>query len=118
MFAARDRCDETVDRLRAVRTARYKLIRNEMPDRPYTQHNDYIQRSYPTLGTMQQLWADGKLHGTEALFIQPRKPPVELYDVRADPHEVRNLAESPEHRAEIQKLNRMLDDWLKDNQAF
>ncbi len=116
VFAARDRCDETVDRLRAVRTARYKLIRNEMPDRPYTQHNDYIQRSYPTLGVMQQLWVEGKLHGTEALFMQPRKPPLELYDVQADPHEVRNLAASPEHRAEIQKLNRMLDDWLKDTQ--
>jgi len=111
IFAARDRCDDTMDRIRAVRTARYKLIRNDMPDRPYTQHNDYIERQYPTLGAMKQLHAEGKLKGAETLFMQARKPKLELYDVRNDPHEVRNLAESAAHRGELQKLSRMLDDW-------
>ena len=31
IFAARDRCDETVDHIRAVRTGRYKYIRNFCP---------------------------------------------------------------------------------------
>ena len=112
VFAARDRCDDTVDRIRAVRTARYKLIRNYMPERPYTQHNDYIERQYPTLGAMKELWAQGKLRGAETLFMQPRKPPVELYDIRQDVHEVRNLADSPAHRAELDSLNRRLDRWM------
>ena len=37
IVTARDRCDETVDRIRAVRDGRYKYIRNFMPERPYTQ---------------------------------------------------------------------------------
>ena len=39
IFAARDRCDGTDDRIRCVRTERYKYIRNLQPNRPYMQFN-------------------------------------------------------------------------------
>jgi hypothetical protein len=103
-----------MDRIRCVRTERFKLIRNYMPDRPYTQRNDYIERSYPTLGVMKELHAAGKLKGAETLFMQPTKPPLELYDLRSDPHEIRNLAGSAAHRGERQKLTRLLDRWLAE----
>ena len=41
VFAARDRCDETVDRIRSVRTEQFKYIRNFHPQRPMLQPNDY-----------------------------------------------------------------------------
>ena len=41
IFAARDRCDETVDRIRCVRSARYKYIRNYLHHRPMLQPNAY-----------------------------------------------------------------------------
>jgi len=41
IFAARDRCDETVDRLRAVRTQDFKYIRNYLNERPHLQPNAY-----------------------------------------------------------------------------
>ena len=41
VFAARDRCDETVDHLRAVRTERFKYIRNYLSERPHLQPNVY-----------------------------------------------------------------------------
>ncbi|MCK5944470.1 MAG: sulfatase, partial [Planctomycetes bacterium] len=37
VVSARDRCDYTIDRIRAVVTDRYRYIRNELPDRPYMQ---------------------------------------------------------------------------------
>jgi len=37
IFAARDRCDETVDRIRCVRSRQYKYLRNFLTDRPYMQ---------------------------------------------------------------------------------
>ncbi len=40
IFAMRDRRDETVDRIRCVRTEKYKYIRNFYPERPYTQFKD------------------------------------------------------------------------------
>jgi len=37
IVAARDRCDYTIDHIRAVRTKQFKYIRNFMTGRPYTQ---------------------------------------------------------------------------------
>ena len=113
IYTARDRCDMTLDRIRAVRTPRYKYIRNFMPDRPYTQYNNYIETSYPTLGVMKQLDKEGKLNPTQQLFMAKQKPPEELYDVRADPHEVNNLAASPKHRTTRDQLSLKLNRWLE-----
>ena len=55
VFGARDRCDETVDRIRTVRDRRYRYIRNFMPERPFTQPNAYKERAYPVLNLMKQL---------------------------------------------------------------
>lgn len=115
IFAARDRCDMTLDRIRCVRTQQYKLIRNFMPDRPYTQYNEYIQNSYPTLGVMKQLHAEGKLKGPETVFMQPRKPDWELYDLQADPHEIQNLAASSQHKPVFQELRAELEGWIQES---
>ncbi len=39
VFSARDRCDETVEHIRSVRTDRYKYVRNFLPRRPHLQPN-------------------------------------------------------------------------------
>jgi arylsulfatase A-like enzyme len=114
IFTARDRCDMTVDRIRAVRDKRYKYIRNFMPERPYTQYNEYIERSYPTLGVLKELHAQGKLNATQELWMAPRKPPVEFYDTQSDPFEVRNLANSPAHQKLIAQFAKRLDDWIRE----
>ena len=59
IFAARDRCDETVDRIRAVRSKQYKYIRNFMPERPYMQLNRYKEVSYPSWRLLQRLHISG-----------------------------------------------------------
>ena len=41
VFAARDRCDETVERIRSVRSDRFLYIRNFHPLRPHLQPNAY-----------------------------------------------------------------------------
>jgi hypothetical protein len=114
IFAARDRCDMTTDRIRCVRDRRYKYIRNFMPDRPYTQYNEYIETSYPTLGALKQLHAAGKLDAVQSLFMQPRKPEIEFYDTQSDPHEVNNLAGSPAYRAQVTQFGRLLDRWIAE----
>lgn len=111
---ARDRCDMTVDRIRCIRDGRYCYIRNFMPDRPYTQHNDYITKQYPTQGVMKELHAQGKLNATQALFMADRKPEVEFYDVKADPHEVRNLAKDPKHSKLVAQYAARLDKWMAE----
>ena len=114
VFTARDRCDMTVERIRAVRDGRYKLIRNFMPELPRTQFNDYITRQYPTQGVIKELHAAGKLNAIQADWMAPRKPEVELYDHQADPHEVTNLAGGKTHQAAQKRLTSLLDKWIAD----
>ena len=114
IFTARDRCDMTVDHIRAVRDRRYKYIRNFMPERPYTQHNDYIERSYPTLGVMKELHAAGKLNAVQSLWMAPKRPPVEFYDSQADPFQVKNLANDPAHKKLVAQFGKRLNDWIAE----
>jgi hypothetical protein len=53
------------------------------------------------------------LNPVQLLFFSPEKPAEELYDVAQDPHEVRNLATSPEHQAVLARMRQALDDWQK-----
>jgi arylsulfatase A-like enzyme len=114
IVTARDRCDETIERIRAVRDRRYRYIRNFMPERPYTQPNDYITRSYPTQRVMKELHAAGKLNAVQELWMAPHKPPVEFYDTQSDPFEIRNLASSPTHEKLVAQFARRLDDWMAE----
>ena len=41
VFASRDRCDETIEIIRSVRSDRYKYIRNFLSYRPHAQRNQY-----------------------------------------------------------------------------
>jgi arylsulfatase A-like enzyme len=113
IIAARDRCDETVDRIRCVRDKQYKYIRNFMPERPYTQPNAYKERSYPMLNLMKQLHAEGKLTPVQQLFMAERRPEEELYDCQADPWEVKNLAASPKHQDVLKRMRQRLEAWIR-----
>lgn len=114
VFTMRDRRDETVDRIRAVRSNHFKYIRNFYPERPYTQFNAYKKLSYPVLTLMQVLHKQGKLTPAQAHFMADRRPEEELYDLRTDPHEIYNLAQDKRYRKEKARLSRMLDQWLTE----
>lgn len=112
IFAARDRCDETDDRIRAVRTKRYKYIRNFHPLQPYTKFNAYKKLQYPMLTLMQVLHREGKLTTEQEQFLADTRPPEELYDLRKDSHEVKNLADNPEYESILTELRHKLDEWI------
>jgi uncharacterized sulfatase len=114
VFAARDRCDETYDRIRCVRTRQFKHIRNFFPNFPYTQPNLYKQRQYPVLTLMQVLYAQGKLTPEQARFMAPYRPAEELYDLRNDPHEVHNVVNDPKCQAVLRELRAALNRWIEE----
>lgn len=114
VFAARDRCDETVDRIRSVRTEQFKYIRNFYPLRPLLQPNDYKDNK-PVLKKIRELQELGKLSAEQSsLLLSPTRPKEELYDVKADPFETRNLAEDPAQQATLVAMRARLDQWIVD----
>ena len=113
VFAARDRCDETVDRIRAVRDKRYKYIRNYHPNRPYMQLNRYKEVSYPIWRQMLRLEMNGEITADDYPFLSRTRPEEELYDTVQDPDELRNLAGSEEHQQVLTRMASVLDAWIR-----
>jgi N-sulfoglucosamine sulfohydrolase len=113
IFAARDRCDGTVDRIRCVRSKQYKYIRNYYPERPYTQFNAYKKLQYPVLTLMQVLHNQGKLTPEQDQFLAPTRPREELYNLQKDPDELHNLADDRKLRDVLRAHSRKLDAWIK-----
>jgi uncharacterized sulfatase len=112
VYGYRDRMDERYDLIRSTRDRRYKYIRNYRPDLPYF-HHQHISYMYemPTMRVWQRLADAGKLTGPAAVFMAKSKPTEELYDTEADPHEVTNLADRPEHRATLERLRAEFRRW-------
>ncbi len=113
VFAARDRMDETFDRIRAVRDRRFKYIRNFYPELPYAQRIAYMEEM-PTLQIWRRLHAAGLLVGPQEQFFAAKKPVEELYDLDKDPHEIENLAALPERRAKLEELRGALERWIEE----
>ena len=114
VFSMRDRRDETVDRIRAVRSDRFKYIRNFYPQRPYVQYNAYKRDKYPTLSLMEVLADEGKLGKNQMLHMSEEKPVEELYDIQKDPFEVNNLAGDPQYSSIKDSLSGILDKWMTE----
>ena len=113
VFAARDRCDGTDDRIRCIRTKDYKLIRNYHPELPYMQFNGYKKLQYPVWTLIRILAEKGELTQAQQHFLQQTRPEVELYDIKNDPHEVNNLAGDKKFD-EVQKdLSNQLNAWTQ-----
>jgi N-sulfoglucosamine sulfohydrolase len=115
VFGARDRCDETVFRFRTVRDERYRYIRNFTPERPFLQANEYKEKQYPVWNLLKKVHAEGKLTPEQEFLCAPRMPEEELYDLEADPHEIRNLANSADHQPVRKRLQQVLTKWIAES---
>lgn len=111
VFAARDRCDETMEHLRSVRTPQFKYIRNYLNERPHLQPCAYKDEK-AVVQKLRELHAAKKLDDlTEKLLFAETRPVEELYDLATDPHEVTNLAADPKHKATLDAMRKKLADW-------
>lgn len=110
-FGARDRCGDAPDRIRSVRTSDFKYIRNFHPDRPYLQHSGYKKLQYPVLTLMKVMHRQGNW---DSLLMAATRPKEELYDLRSDPHEMKNLADDPAYAKPLVRLRGELDRWMID----
>jgi uncharacterized sulfatase len=114
IFAARDKMDSTHDAMRTIRSKKFKLIQNLMPERAYCQYNNYKERSYPVLAQLNVMNLKGELNDKQALFMAPTKPPIELFDIENDRWELNNLADDPAYREIKDELMVKLKHWREN----
>lgn len=113
VVSARDRCDETVDHLRSVRTIQFKYIKNYLPHRPYLQPNAYKDHKEIIIA-MRRLHKENRLNAVQSLIMAETRPEEELYDLQADPYELNNLAENPKYRKTLEEMRASLDHWIRE----
>ena len=107
-------CDE---HQRSVRTARFKLIRTDA----YTALPLCTAADIGGSPSFQALRASAKAGRlTEAqrrLFEAPRAT-LELYDLVADPWELRNVADDPRYAGDVRELAGVLQKWMEESGDF
>ncbi len=95
-FCYADRFDEKYDFVRTLRKGKYKYMRNYQPF-----NLDGLQNNYRYKMLAYEEWRDlyeaGKLTPEQAQFFESR-PPEALFDVEADPFELKNLAKDPKNQ--------------------
>ncbi len=99
--------------IRGATDGRYHYIRNLCPDRIYiekhifakTEHNAYVPSMFWTSGTNQRNY--------RLLERYMSRPAEELYDNQSDPHQMKNLASTPEFAEIKTRLAGATDLWMK-----
>ena len=98
--------------MRSVRTDRWKYIVNLKPETKYTTHISDAEgpdgRDY--WNSWERL-AKTDAHAAEVVQHYRHRPAEELYDVVADPYELKNLADDPAHATTLAELREKLKQW-------
>lgn len=111
VFAARDRLDSEYDRVRSVHDGRYQYIRNFRPELPSYMDIEY-RKQQPMMKEMLEMRDFGKLSAVQMQWFRPNKPAEELYDVKADPYQLTNIADQPQMATHLKRLRGQMDNWL------
>ena len=115
-FAARDRIDETRQRIRSVHEERFHYIRTYTVGPTFSSLNRYKEKCFLIHPLMRELYAKGELSGPPLELMERSGPCEELYDTEKDPHEIKNLITSvdPEAKEALERLRSALDTWITE----
>lgn len=114
VISARDRCDYTIEHIRAVVTPQFKYLRNYTDDRPYMQPT--YKDGWDVTKKFRDMMANDELNALQrkVLFDPDGKEPEEFYDLAKDPHEINNLAKDPAFAKQLQRHRDILASWIEE----
>ncbi len=113
VISARDRCDYTIEKIRAVVTPKFKYLRNYTDDRPFMQPT--YKDGWEVTKKLRAMMAAGEMNETQMIFFDPDgKEPEEFYDLDNDPHEINNLAKDPKFADELERHRQILAEWIAE----
>jgi N-sulfoglucosamine sulfohydrolase len=107
-------CDE---HQRAVRTTRFKLIRTDAyTDLPLCTAADI--GASPSFLALRARAKAGRLTAAQQRLFEAPRARIELYDLAADPWELRNVADEPKYAKEARELALVLQEWMEQSGDF
>lgn len=107
---------DNFDPIRSVRTATHKLIFNAAPHFPYRPAWDLADS--PSWAAMRRLSRRGGLPPAAMQLFRPSRPMLEVYDLRADPNEVNNIADAPGESDTVKDLLQKLSRWMHETYDY
>lgn len=110
VISGRDRCDFTIDRIRSVRTERFKYIRNFLTDRPAMQPN--YRDEWDLTKVSRNLFKQGQLNNIQEKYFESERKAEELYDLKNDPNEIDNLVDDHKYQEILMNHRVILESWL------
>ncbi|MBI1346528.1 sulfatase-like hydrolase/transferase [bacterium] len=100
--------------MRVVRVGNYKYILNIANGLEYPFASDLFES--PTWQAVLKRDDPQQYYGRRSVDAYLHRAKHELYDLAADPDETRNLAEEPEHRELLKRLQTQLQEWQQQTQ--
>ncbi len=128
VFGFAGRMDERINMVRTVTDGRYRYTRNYLPYRPYGAHLQYLWNA-KGMQSWHKAYLDKNTNPTQSAFFETR-PFEELYDIKNDPFQLKNLLSEKKINKEgksgfsllsnteqdkIRKLTKALVDWQIQN---
>jgi len=115
VFSATNRIGETNFRSRSLRTQRYRYSRHYHHD--FSVNNSataYRKANHPIYHLLNILHEQGQLTEAQQSLVN-NIPYEELYDIRRDPFETKNLLENTDYQVVLDSLRGVVDQWIKDS---
>lgn len=108
--SAKDRLDFTIDRVRTLRTDRFRYTRNYKLDRVFLQPQYRDTQDYTK--NLRELYANGELTQKLKDIYFGERSAEELYDLDSDPHQLDNLAGNSKFSKVLEEHRLLLEDWV------
>ena len=121
LFAARDRCGDAMDRIRAVIGRDSWLVQNFNPELSRLNWSGYKEASYPGMPLLRVMQASGGLDTLQSKWLAPTRPAIELNDLKSDSRGLHDVSSDPEYTEALASMRQRLDTWIttsKDRGAF
>jgi uncharacterized sulfatase len=101
--------------IRTIRSEQYKYILNIHHDTKF--QNNVTEQKNPKWTGFWLTWQDEAKNNKEAEKLVTKyqfRPEIEFYDMKNDPFELNNLADNPEYKDQMEKMGRLLQEWMDE----
>lgn len=104
IYSYRGYWDEVEEEMSSVTDSRFRYIRNGLAEKPFDQHQAYLEFYRPAVHIMRQMYANDELTPYQSFFFEDQKPKEEFYDLLNDRNEENNLVDNKKYKELLDKF--------------